>query len=158
MSPPAPRSPRSRRSPGGRSPKQAARHAAAPTRTSDADDEQRLCPCGARAANAAPIWPGCRNELLDLQTQTGRFALDSAVCLGHEGGDTPKPRQGVLEQLKSLTGQLAGQVAEAGHVSAGASQAPDEARWAAARSGVAKAAESEISRKRQRSMPHREPD
>src|SRR5688572_9761997 len=91
-------------------------------------DEECLQPCGTRCCEGgAYLIRSPSDEELDLQTQACGFTLDGAVFLGDEGGDSTEPGQGVLEQLKSLPRQLAGQVAEAGHVSARPGQARDQA-------------------------------
>ena len=91
-------------------------------------DEQGLRPDGARCREGrADLARLLGDEELDLQTQAGGFALDRPVLLGRESGDSPEPGQGVLEQLKPLARQLAGQVAEARDVPARPGQARDQA-------------------------------
>ena len=91
-------------------------------------DDQGLQPCGTRCrkGSADLIRPPSVEEL-DLQPQACGLTLDRPVLLGDEGGHPPEPGQRVLEQLKSLARQFAGQVTEAGHVPARPGQARDQA-------------------------------
>src|SRR4029450_9475669 len=67
------------------------------------------------------------DEDLDLQTQAGALAIGPPALSAPAGAAPPDPRQALLEQLKSLTRQLASQMAEAGDVPARPGQARDQA-------------------------------